>query len=100
MTTKVSVYLDERTLDRLRRRALQQRGTLRSLSLEIQELVSESFVLDELERASAEWGDSTTVPTFEEIRPLRASPGASLTRMVREEREHRHEGTPRRQRRA
>src|SRR3989442_481742 len=52
--TKVSLYLDERTIGRLRQRAVRERGTMRSLSKEVAELVAESFVLDELEAALAE----------------------------------------------
>src|SRR3972149_1942145 len=37
MATKVSVYLDEQTIERLRRRALSQRGTVRAPSKEIAE---------------------------------------------------------------
>ena len=101
MATKVSVYLDERTIDRLRQRTVRQRGTLRSLSKEIEELVKESFVIDELEATLAEWGgDRPVAVAFGDVRPLRVSRGPSVTRMIREEREHSHEGPPRRKRRA
>jgi hypothetical protein len=100
MATKVSVYLDERTIERLRQRAVRQRGTMRSLSKEIEDLVTESFVLDELEAALAEDGESErTAIGFRDVRPLEVSPGTSVTRMIREEREHRHEVSPRRKRR-
>ena len=101
MTAKVSVYLDDRTIDRLRQRAVRQRGTMRSLSKEIEELITESFVLDELEAALAEGGeDEPAAVGFADVRPLKVSPGPSVTRMVRQEREHRHEPSPRRKRRA
>jgi hypothetical protein len=99
MTTKVSLYLDERTIARLRQRAVRERGTMRSLSKEIEELVAESFVLDELEAALAEGHEGETVSMgFGDIRPLKVSPGPSATRMIRAEREHRHEISPRRKR--
>jgi len=101
MATKVSVYLDEQTIERLRRRALSQRGTMRSLSKEIEELVTESFMLDELEAALAEGGEDKSVAVgFGDVRPLKVAPGSSGVQLIREEREHRHETSPRRKRRA
>ena len=96
MTTKVSLYLDERTINRLRQRAAQERGTIRSLSKEIEELVAESFILDELEAALVEGHeDETTSVGFGDIRPLKLSPGPSTTRTIRGERAHRREASPR-----
>jgi hypothetical protein len=101
MATKVSVYLDQKTIERLRQRAVRERGTMKSLSKEIEELVRESFVTDELEATVVEWGgDGPVAVAFGDIRPLKVSPGPSVTRMIREEREHRHEGPSRRKRRA
>ena len=101
MATKISVYLDERTIERLRQRALSQRGTLRSLSEEVGELVTESFVLDELEAALAEGGEYDTIAVgFGDVRPLEVAPGLTGVQMIRKEREHRHETSPRRKRRA
>jgi hypothetical protein len=102
VTSKVSVYLDERTIERLRRRVVGQHGTLRSLSKEIEDLVRDSFVIDELEAALAEWGSGAVEVGhgFRDIEPLRLRRGPSLTEMVRREREHRHETSPRRQRRS
>ena len=101
MTAKVSVYLDDRTIDRLRQRAVQQRGTMRSLSKEIEELITESFVLDELEAALAEGGEDDTIAVgFGDVRPLEVAPGLTGVQMIRKEREHRHETSPRRKRRA
>ncbi|TLZ60619.1 MAG: hypothetical protein E6K13_08105 [Methanobacteriota archaeon] len=99
MTTKVSLYLDERTIGRLRQRAVRERGTMRSLSKEVAELVAESFVLDELEAALAEGHrDGTASVGFGDVRPLKVSPGPSTTQMIRVEREHRHEASPRHKR--
>ena len=100
MATKVSVYLDEQTMERLRQRALLQRGTMRSLSKEIEELVTESFVLDEFEAAFAEEGEAKPVAVgFGDVRSLKIAPGPSGVQMIRKEREHRHETSPRRKRR-
>lgn len=99
MTTKVSVYLDEKTIKRLRRGAVRRRGTMRSLSKEIEELIRESFAVDEFEAALLEEGAPSSVG-FGDVHPLRLAPGPSVTQMLREEREHRHERAARRQRRA
>lgn len=100
MATKISVYLDEKTIERLRQRAVKQRGTMRSLSKEIEELVRESFVVDELEAALADVGEEGRAAVgFGDVRPIKISPGPSVTRMIREEREHRDETSPRRKRR-
>jgi len=94
MATKISVYLDERTIERLRQRALSQRGTLRSLSEEVGELV-------EHEAALAEGGEDDTIAVgFGDVRPLEVAPGLTGVQMIRKEREHRHETSPRRKRRA
>jgi hypothetical protein len=98
MTTKISVYLDAQTIERLRQGAVRRRGTMRSLSKEIEELVRDSFALDELEGALAEDGEAAAVG-FGDVQPLRLTPGPSVTRMVREEREHRHAHPARRKRR-
>ncbi|OGS51238.1 MAG: hypothetical protein A3K65_01360 [Euryarchaeota archaeon RBG_16_68_12] len=99
--SKVSVYLDDGTVERLRREALRRHGSLRSLSREIEEIVRESFVGDELESALDEWfpGEGAAVG-FADVKPLRVAPGPGLVDMIRDEREHRHEGLPRRKRRA
>jgi len=96
---KVSVYLDELTLARLRHEAVRRHGTLRSLSRELGEIVRESFVLDEIESAIAEWsgGQAATVG-FADVKPLRVAPGPGIVDLVRQEREHRHEVVPRRKR--
>ncbi len=99
MATKISVYLDETTIGRLRRLAVRRRGTMRSLSKEIEELIRESFVVDEFEGALSEEGAAPGV-SFGDVRPLRLAPGPSMAQMVREEREHRHGHPARRQRRA
>jgi len=97
MTTKVSVYLDEKTIERLRERAVKQRGTMRSLSKEIEDLITESFIVDELEAALSEGGEDERVAVgFRDVRPLEVSSGPSVTRMIRQEREHRQETTARR----
>ena len=98
--TKVSVYLDDRTVERLRREALRRHGSLRSLSRELEEIVRESFVADELEAALEEWspGEGAAVG-FADVKPLRVAPGPALVDMVREDREHRHEALSRRKRR-
>src|SRR3989304_1882521 len=99
--TKVSVYLDATTIQRLRHRALRQHGTMRSLSREVEDAVRESFLIDELEAALTELGgDGDAEFGFGDIRPIKLGSGPSLTQMVREQREHRHEVSPRRQRRA
>lgn len=99
MATKISVYLDEKTIERLRRGAVRRRGTMRSLSKEIEELIRDSFVSDEFEGALSEEGGGSAVG-FGDVHPLKLAPGPSLARMVRDEREHRHERPARRQRRA
>lgn len=99
MATKISVYLDEKTIERLRRGAVRRRGTMRSLSKEVEELIRDSFVADGFEEALSEDGGGPAV-SFGEVHPLKLAPGPSMTRMVREEREHRHERPARRQRRA
>src|SRR3990172_7908411 len=95
---KVSLYLDDRTIERLRREALRRHGSLRSLSRELGEIVRESFVVDELEAAMEELGSGEGLVGFSDVKPLRVAPGPGLAEMVREEREHRHEGLPRRKR--
>ena len=101
MTTKVSVYLNEKTIERLRQKAIKQRGTMRSLSKEIEDLVTESFVVDELEEALSEAGEDERVAVgFSDVRPIEISTGPSVTRMIRQEREHRHATTARRKRHA
>lgn len=98
---KVSVYLDDRTLGRLRQEAVRRHGSLRSLSRELEEIVKESFVVEELEGALGEWtGEEAVVIGFADVKPLPVAPGPGLTEIVREEREHRHEALPRRKRRA
>lgn len=97
---KVSVYLDDRTVERLRREALRRHGSMRSLSREIEEIVQESFIADELEAALSEGGDGEESVGFADVKPLRVAPGPTLADMVREEREHRDEDIPRRKRRA
>ena len=99
MPTKISVYLEDRTVERLRQGAVRHRGSLRSLSKEFEDLLRESFVLDELEAALAEDGEGAAVG-FGDVEPLTLASGPSVTRMVREEREHRHADPARRQRRA
>lgn len=98
---KVSAYLNVRTIERLRREAVRRHGSLRSLSREIEEIVKESFVVDVLESALAEWtGESASIVGFADVKPLDVAPGPTLTEMARQEREHRHEVLPRRKRRA
>src|SRR5437899_12844629 len=102
MTAKVSVYLDERILERLRRRAVAEHGTMRSLSREIEDLARDSFVIDELEAALVEGarGPADHRYGFSDIRPLRIRPGPSPTELVRRAREHPPDVPPRRQRRS
>jgi len=97
---KVSVYLDERTLARLRHEAVRRHGTLRSLSRELGEIVRESFVLDEIESTIAEWSGGPAAPTvgFADVKPLKVAPGPGIVDLVRQEREHRLEVVPRRKR--
>lgn len=99
MATKISVYLDEKTIERLRQGAVRHRGTMRSLSKEIEELIRDSFLVDEFEGALSEEGGGPAV-SFGDVHALKLAPGLSVTRMVREEREHRHGHPARRQRRA
>src|SRR3990172_5108639 len=98
---KVSAYLEEKVIDRLRREALRRHGSLRSLSGELEEIVRESFVVDEGEAALAAWtGESAVAMGFQDVKPIKLAPGPSLKEIVRQEREHRHEAVSRRKRRA
>lgn len=97
---KVSLYLDDQTLERLRREAVRRHGSMRSLSREVEEIVRESFLADELEAALSEDAGAGGVVGFADVKPLRLSPGPKVADMIRSEREHRDEGLPRRKRRA
>lgn len=100
---KVSLYLDDRTIELLRREAVRRHGSMRSLSREVEEIVRETFIADELEAAladEAEGEGGRAVVGFADVKPLRVSAGPSVTEMIREEREHHHEVLPRRKRRA
>ena len=98
--SKVRVYLDDRIIEWLREEAVRRYGSPRSLSRALEEIVRESFIVDELETALDEWGGGNRVVGFADVKPMPLARGPKLVDMVREGREHRHEALPRRKRRA